>query len=249
LLKLLGRVHGADQGREAVRLARAAGFTNVSIDLMHGLPTQSLDDLKRDLEEAIRLGTDHISAYGLIYEDGTPLTGAVERGMVEALSDEDERAHFLTVMETLEAAGLPQYEISNYAKPGREAQHNLIYWRNEAYLGVGVSAASFVNLLRSTNHHEMDLYMKAAEASGQPAANSETLDAQARARESLILEMRLRAGVDPAEFLRRWNLNLEDSPELHKFLREGLIEKTPAGRYRISRLGLPVADGILAEFV
>ena len=250
LLKLLGRVHGADQGREAISLARKAGFTNISFDLMHGLPTQSLDDLRRDLNEAVQLGTDHISAYGLIYEDGTPLKGAVERGMVQKLPLEEEREHYLLVMETLDAAGLPQYEVSNYSKPGREAQHNLIYWRNEAYLGVGVSAASFVQYVRTTNHHEMDTYMKAAESSGQPAANSETLEPEARARESLILELRLRAGVNAAEFHKRWGLDIErDCPALPKYLREGLIEKVGNGRYRISRLGMPVADGILSEFV
>jgi oxygen-independent coproporphyrinogen-3 oxidase len=250
LLKLLGRVHGADQGREAVALARKAGFNNISFDLMHGLPTQSLDDLRRDLDEAIALGTDHVSAYGLIYEDGTPLKGAVERGMVEKLTPEDERAHYLLVMETLDAAGLPQYEISNYAKPGREAQHNLIYWHNEAYLGVGVSAASFIHLARTTNHIEMDAYMKAAESSGRPEANSETLEPEARARESLILELRLCVGVDAAEFAAKWGLDIErECPALPKYLREGLIEKTENGRYRISRLGMPVADAILSEFV
>ncbi|HYG77104.1 MAG TPA: radical SAM family heme chaperone HemW [Planctomycetota bacterium] len=249
LLKLLGRVHGADQGREAVALARKAGYSNISIDLMHGLPTQKRDDLRRDLDEAIALGTEHISAYGLIYEDGTPLTQAVQRGVVGSLSEEEEGAQYTLVMETLEQAGLPQYEVSNYARPGFEAQHNLIYWRNEAYLGLGVSAASFVDFKRSTNFYEMDRYMAAAEKDGIAIASSETLDKDARARESLVLELRLRRGVDAADFARRWGLDFSQHPAIAKFMREGLMERTPEGRYRISRQGMPVADGILAELV
>jgi oxygen-independent coproporphyrinogen-3 oxidase len=250
LLKLLGRVHGADQGREAVRMARAAGFTNVSIDLMHGLPTQSLDDLRRDLEEALALGTDHLSAYGLIYEDGTPLKSAVERGTVERLSPEEESEHYRCVMKTLDGGGLPQYEISNYARPGFESRHNLVYWHNEAYLGLGVSAASFIEFERSVNCHEMDRYMGSIEESGSACDYRERLGADKRAREALILELRLRRGVDPAAFRARWRFDpLADSASLDTFLREGLMERLPDGRIRISREGLPVADGILAEFV
>ncbi|MCW8131241.1 MAG: radical SAM family heme chaperone HemW [Planctomycetota bacterium] len=252
LLKLLGRIHGADQGREAVALARAAGFENVSIDLMHGLPGQTPDDLARDLDEALALGTEHISAYGLIYEDGTPLKNAVAEGKIARLSPEDESAHYRLVMERLEAGGLPQYEISNYAKPGREARHNIIYWRNEAYLGVGVSAAGFVDFERATNHYEMDAYMSAAERGDDPAAGRETLSPEARARESLVLELRLRAGVDPEDFRARWGLDLSRDPAvraaLEKYRSVGLMEKT-AGRWRITREGLPVADGILSELV
>ncbi|HLX60186.1 MAG TPA: radical SAM family heme chaperone HemW [Planctomycetota bacterium] len=250
LLKLLGRVHGAVQGREAVRMARAAGFKNVSIDLMHGLPTQSLDDLRRDLDEALALGTDHLSAYGLIYEDGTPLKSAVERGMIEPLSPEDESAQYRCVMETLEKGGLPQYEISNYARPGMEAKHNLVYWRDEAYLGVGVSAASFLDFERSVNFLEMDRYMNAAEKNGDAIDTRETLEADRRAREALILELRLRRGVDPLEFRERWGVYpISASEALERFLREGLMERLPSGRIRITSAGMPVADGILAEFV
>ncbi len=250
LLKLLGRVHGASQGREAVRMARAAGFANVSVDLMHGLPTQSFDDLTRDLNEALALGTDHVSAYGLIYEDGTPLKSAVERGTVARLSPAEECAHYLCVMETLASGGLPQYEISNYARSGLEAKHNLVYWRNEAYLGVGVSAASFLNFERTVNCVEMDRYMHAAEASGIAIDTRETLEPDARAREALILELRLNRGVDAAEFQARWGLDpFKNDKRLKVFLKEGLMEKLPGGRVRISQTGMPVADGILAEFV
>lgn len=250
LLKLLGRVHGAKQGREAVALARKAGFTNVSIDLMHGQPTQTLDQLRDDLAQAIELGTDHISAYGLIYEDGTPLTTAVSKGVVQRLPLEEEAEHYRVVMETLDAAGLPQYEISNYARPGLEAQHNLIYWRSEAYLGVGVSAASYVLGERRTNFYEMDAYMNAAQSSGVATESSERLDDAARAREALVLAWRLRDGVDLADFGTRWKLDTAAlQPRIETYLSEGLMEKLPNGRLRIARAALHLSDGILSEFV
>jgi oxygen-independent coproporphyrinogen-3 oxidase len=255
LLKLLGRVHGANQGREAVALARAAGFTNVSIDLMHGLPTQSQDDVKRDLEEALNLQTPHLSAYGLIYEDGTPLKNAVNKGIVQRLSPDEESAQYQLVLETLDKAGLPPYEISNYAKPGFEAQHNLIYWRNEAYLAAGVSSAAYTDFQRYVNFYSMDEYMKRAESGIDPAKDtiesSEVLSPDARARESLVLELRLRKGVDPKEFSQRWDVNWEKAfgADLAKYQRQGFMEKLENGRWRITMSGLPVADGILSEFV
>ena len=250
LLKLLGRRHGPADGKEAVRLARAAGFENVSLDLMHGLPTQSLDDLRRDVAEAASLRPEHVSAYGLSYETGTPLSGAVERGEVSALSSAEEARHYLTVLELLEQAGLRAYEISNYARPGREARHNLIYWLDEAYLGVGASAASFLAWERSTNHSQVAAYLQAVEATGKATEKSEVLEAAARAREALILELRLRRGVNPDEFSARWGLDcLRSVPLLPEFIEQGLMEVTAEGRYRISRQGLPMADSILAEFV
>ena len=200
-------------------------------------------------------GTRHLSAYGLIYEDGTPLKGAVERGVVKRLSPEEEGAHYRAVMDTLDAGGLPQYEISNYAQPGLEARHNLVYWRNEAYLGVGVSAASFVDFERTVNFIHMDQYMAAAEAlRHDPNASAidtrERLEPEARAREALILELRLARGVDADEFKTRWEFDfLSHSPVLARYLSAGLMEQLPNGRVRISRAGMPVADGILADFV
>src|SRR5208337_2945120 len=142
-------------------LARRAGFDNVSIDLLHGVPGQSLSDLRRDLDEALAFKTEHVSAYGLAYEEGTPLLEAIKSGKARRQTPEEEAEQYLAVMEGLEAGGLMQYEISNYARPGREARHNLAYWRNEAYLGLGVSAASFINGERSCNQQDLDGYLHA----------------------------------------------------------------------------------------
>ncbi len=257
LLKLLGRIHGADQGREAVSLARKAGFENISIDLMHGLPGQSLEDLEQDLKQALALDLDHLSAYGLIYEKGTPLTGAVEAGKVGRLSSEEESEHYRLVMDRLESGGLAQYEISNYSKAGREAFHNLIYWHAEAYLAAGVSAAQYVAGRRATNVRDMNGYMQAVEAGRPPVDMEECLDWEPRVREAFMLALRLRKGVDLDVFREKWELDPKLSKDLEtafitqlkSFESNGLMERTSSGAWRIARKALPVSDGILREFL
>ncbi|MFH0939873.1 MAG: radical SAM family heme chaperone HemW [Planctomycetota bacterium] len=250
LLKLLGRRHSAEQSRETIRLARAAGFENISIDLMHGIPTQTKEDAQRDVAEALALPLEHVSAYGLSYEEGTPLLDAVRNGAIRRSLSEEETMLYYQVMDDLEAGGMAQYEISNYARPSYEAQHNLIYWRNEAYLGIGPSAASFIHWERSANADDLDAYLRAVSESGLAIVSCETLDPAARAREALILELRLRRGVDTAEFYARWETELlGQSATTRKYIKEGLMEKLPNGRYRITRQGLSVADGIMSELV
>ena len=251
LLKLLGRIHTAGEARASVELARAAGFDNLSLDLMHGLPTGSRQELECDLDAALALAPEHLSAYGLTYEEGTPLALAVARGDIAKLSAEEETAQYTLVMERLEAGGLPQYEISNYARPGRQSRHNLAYWRNEPYLGFGPSAASYLDGERSVNERELDAYCAAIAARGQAVASRERLDPEKRAREALILELRLRAGVDAAEFRARWGWDFQAAcaAELARFRAQGLMEFTPEQRWRLTARALPVADTVLSEFV
>jgi oxygen-independent coproporphyrinogen-3 oxidase len=251
LLKLLGRIHTPEQAPQAVAAARAAGFANLSLDLIHGLPGQTRAELVRDLEEAVALAPEHVSAYGLSYEEGTPLKRAVARGQVAPWPPEEEAAHYELVVARLEACGFAQYEISNYARPGFEARHNLVYWRNEAYLGVGPAAASYLGGERTVNARMLDEYLTAVRERGEAVATREALSPEARAREALILELRLRAGVEPKAFQARWGLDLEASfgAALTRFQGQGMMERTAAERWRITRAGLPVADTILSEFV
>jgi oxygen-independent coproporphyrinogen-3 oxidase len=142
-LATLGRIHSAAETHGAFEAARRAGFDNVSCDLIFGVPGQSIEDWERDVATAIRLGSEHVSAYGLTYEDGTPMTGMKKAGMVVAASEDTELAMFRVAREAFAAAGLRQYEVSNYARPGRESRHNLAYWSWRDYLGLGAGAHGF----------------------------------------------------------------------------------------------------------
>lgn len=251
ILGMLGRIHDAEDGCHAVRLARSVGFERISIDLIHGVPTQTTDDLKRDMDNALALDLEHLSAYGLTYEEGTPLRKALFDNTVKRLCEEEEAAQFGLVMDYLEAAGLTQYEISNYAKPGQEARHNLLYWRNEAYAGVGPSAAHYVKGERSVNLRDVGAYIRALEKNADYVESREVLSDERRARESLVLELRMRRGVEPAAFFERWGLDIEEEfgEVLTNFESNGLMERIEEDRWRISRNGLSVANGILSEFV
>lgn len=146
LLKLLGRIHTADQVEAAVASARAAGFTNINLDLMYGLPGQTPGDFTETIRWALSLGPTHISAYSLIIEEGTPFFVDYEAGRLHLPPEEAEEAMFEQGSQLLTAAGFAHYEVSNFARPGYESQHNQVYWRNEPYLGVGCGAHSFLRL-------------------------------------------------------------------------------------------------------
>jgi putative oxygen-independent coproporphyrinogen III oxidase len=142
-LATLGRIHSGDEAVAAIGAAHRAGFDNVSCDLIFGVPGQTLDEWKDDVARAIELGTEHVSAYGLTYEEGTPMTGLKKAGMITAADEDTELAMFRHAREAFAAAGLAQYEISNYSRPGRESRHNLAYWTWGDYLGLGAGAHGF----------------------------------------------------------------------------------------------------------
>jgi oxygen-independent coproporphyrinogen-3 oxidase len=263
LLKLLGRIHDAAQARESFALARAAGFRNLSLDLMHSIPTQTREELDRDLDAALALDPEHLSAYGLTLEPETALAEAVARGELAELPEEEAAVQYHQVRERLARAGLLQYEISNYAKVHFECRHNLGYWRNEPYLGLGPAAAGFLAGERTVNERKLDQYCAALERFGRRGearvprtpwpwvAERERLEPEAAAREALILELRLRAGVEPSEFQRRWGLDLEKrfAAELARFAQLGMMERTATGRRRLTDRALHVSNEVLRELV
>ena len=194
-LRALGRIHSADDARRAVRLARDAGFDNINLDLIYGWPGQTLDIWRRDLEMALALRPDHLSAYSLIVEAGTPFA---RMGVQPPEPDLDADLYGAAV-ETLSAAGYPRYEISNFAKDGRACRHNLVYWRNGEYLGCGVSAASHVEGRRWSNPRSLDGYVArplGRESQAEAWATAEHLTGSAKIAEALILGLRLAEGVE-----------------------------------------------------
>jgi oxygen-independent coproporphyrinogen-3 oxidase len=217
LLSALGRNHGAAAGPAAMRAARAAGFTDVSVDLIFGVPGQSLDDWSRTVDGALALEPDHVSAYALTVERGTAF-GALDRaGRLPRPDDEAVAVLFEHARAALAAAGLPPYEVSSYARPGRRARHNALYWSGAPYLGVGASAASFRPLddgcgWRFSNPRATDTYLASARAGGGSprAVHAERRTAADLENEALWLGLRTvdgvaraphraRHGVDPLE--------------------------------------------------
>jgi len=263
-LRLLGRRHGVDEAEEAVRAARRAGFANVSLDLIFAMPGQTLDDVKSDVARAVELGPDHVSLYSLSYEPGTKLHRMRAEGAVAPPDEELEREMYLEIIDDLFAAGYEQYEISNFARPGYESRHNLVYWEGALpgggggpcpevveYVGLGPSASSFVDGERRRNLRDLGDYASRLARGEDPVEERERLGPERAARETLMLALRTRRGVAPQGFERRTGFSLEAlmGEAGLRLLEGGWLERTDSGRIRLSRRALPVADAVLAEIV
>ena len=241
LLRRLGRIHTVDEIGEAVRMARAAGFDNINLDLMYALPGQTMGQWLDTLDRAVELGVEHLSAYSLIVEPGTPMAGWVGRGEV-ALPDEDavidmQRA----AIERLAKAGYARYEISNYARPGRESRHNMAYWLRGDYLGLGCAAHSMLDDCRFSNPETLDGYLSGARRIG-----FERLDESGIAEETLMLATRTVRGLDLSQWRSRFSADFAAGREgtLDRLARGGLVE-IDGGFLRLTRAGMEVQDAVV----
>lgn len=194
LLELIGRRHNAQQAIDAVHMAQEAGFENISVDLMYALPTQTMTQWKADIETALGLGIQHISSYGLMYEEGTTLTKMLEQGEIEAIDEDTENAMYDYLCERLKQAGFVHYEVSNFALPGREAKHNSSYWNGTSYIGVGAGAHSYIGHVRSWNPSDLDAYIKGINM-GTLVRESETLTERDLYNERIMLGLRTNRGI------------------------------------------------------
>ncbi len=196
VLDALGRTHDVDNVKRAVAMSRAAGFERVSVDLIYGAAGESVADWQATLEAAIALEVDHVSAYALTVEAGTPLDRRIETGELSAPDDDDQAEKYILADDMLRAAGFGWYEISNWARPGQACRHNLLYWEQGEYLGIGCAAHGHHWGIRSWNVRTPDRYIDAVEAGRSPVAGSESLDEVTRDDEKLTLTLRLRGGID-----------------------------------------------------
>ncbi len=254
LLKRLGRLQTAAQTTEAVSLARRGGFENVNVDLMFAVPGQTLADWRLDLERAIEDGPEHVSAYNLTYEEGTPFFALRDSGAIVPLDDDVEAAMFEEARERLGAAGYVAYEVSNYARPGFESRHNLNYWRAGAYLGVGAGAHSHepcgTRARRWSNEKDPEAYLARVRAGGVAVAAEELLEAHSAAGEFVFLHLRTHDGLAEESFTARFGTTLEEVfPETRQLLGDGLLERRGSGRIALSRRGLLLADAVFTSFV
>ena len=265
LLKLLGRRHTASEARNAFRTLREAGFLNQSLDLMYGLPHQSLEQWTDSLDTALALDPDHISLYGLQIEEGTPLAVDVAAGRYPVPDDDLAADMYEEAQRRLAAKGLAQYEISNWSEPGMESQHNLIYWRNEPYLGVGPGAHSWLAGQRFWNLKSPRRYVAVVAddyrlsgsdpvmAMRMPAGPVEQVDVTTPAidvAETMMMGMRLNEGVAVSRFKQRFGTSLGDvfPDEISRLLGIGLIEVT-AEAVRLSERGRLLGNEVFAEFI
>ncbi len=249
-LKLLGRIHTAKEAKDAFFSLREKGFENISIDLIYGYPTQTLSEWKTDLRECLILDPKHISAYCLTYEQGTPLVGMTDSGKLNKLSEEEELNMYEHTNDFLGNKGYKHYEISNFAKPGKECQHNTVYWENREYIGIGAGAFSYNNGERYCNIKNVKEYISAVESKKNLICFSEKLPQEKRASEILIMALRMTSGISEKEFFNRSGYNLTElfGTQLNILTQAGLINFDDE-RIKLTRKGLSLADSVMMEFV
>ena len=248
-LKLLHRRHTATQAIEAFRRCREAGFQNISIDLMYGLPGETLETWKEDLQQAIALRPEHISAYHLIYEEDTVLWKLREQHQVEEADEDLSVSLFSTLIEQLSEAGYQHYEISNFCLPGLHSRHNSSYWTGKKYLGCGPSAHSFNGVSRQWNVASLDDYLKGVEE-GRLDYEVEELDLYTRYNDFVLTSIRTCWGMplstlrsDFGEELYRYCLRMA-KPHLD----QGVLEKSE-DVLKLTRKGIFVSDGIMSDLM
>lgn len=196
LLKKLGRIHTADEFETNFLQARDAGFKNINVDLMFALPAQSLDDWQETLEKVIKLRPEHISAYSLIIEEGTPFFDMFDRGELKETDEETDRKMYYLAKEMLSDKSYKQYEISNFAREGFECYHNKVYWRTEEYQGFGLGAHSYADGVRFHNTYDMKEYLRGEGF----RLDKEFLSLQEKQEEFMFMGLRMNEGVSEAEF-------------------------------------------------
>lgn len=236
-LKLLGRIHTWEQFLESFQLARETGFRNINVDLMSALPGQTTESVHRTLERVLALSPEHISAYSLILEEGTPFYKRYE-GHPELLpSGEEERQMYYDTRDRLCACGYEHYEISNFAKPGYACRHNLGYWERTDYKGFGLGAASLLKNVRHTNQTDLTEYLK-----GNFAGTEEPLTEQAVREEYFFLGLRKMEGVEPGRYREHYEERIQ------RLQAQQLLEEKD-GRIRLTERGTDVSNYVMAQFL
>ena len=278
ILKQIGRIHTFEQFLETYKMAKEVGFDNVNVDLMIGFPNQTIEDIKRSLEVVIQLHPAHISVYSLIVEEGTVMARKIENHQLEEMDEELERNMYWYVKNTLELNGYTHYEISNFAKEGKESKHNLNCWRQKEYIGIGLAAHSYLNYVRYTNTSEMKQYItrmnnlneqivkdilelsnnkKKKENVEENEKHIETVyeieevqELEERKREYMLLSLRTIEGVSISKFKEKYI----DNPiflfrkELEKLVEEKLV-MIDGDYIKLTNKGLDLANLVWEEFI
>ncbi|MGG7144561.1 radical SAM family heme chaperone HemW [Clostridium nigeriense] len=250
LLKDIGRIHSFKQFEENFNLARKVGFKNINIDLMFGLPNQSLDEWKESLEVVAKLNPEHISAYSLIVEEGTAFYKLWERNKLILPSEEEEREMYSITKDVLNSYGYHQYEISNYAKVGFECYHNKVYWKNYDYLGVGSASTSFIDGKRIKNIENVKAYIDKIN-SGEDIMEHITINTLEDSMEEFIfMGLRMIEGININEFKKRFGVNIESiyKEVIDKNINNKLL-LLDNYNLRLTEKGIELSNSVMSDFI
>jgi len=248
-LRALGRLHSVAEALAAVKTA-ASIFDRYSFDLIYARPGQTPAAWASELKEAISLSVEHLSLYQLTIEPETMFERMVVAGKLQPMPDEEARILFDTTRETCEAVGFPAYEISNYARPGAECRHNLLYWRYGEYAGIGPGAHARLvtdqGRLALSNEKHPETWLNAVKASGHGTVEEEYLLASDQANEFLLMGLRLAEGIDPNRFEALAGRSL-DAARVSELVEDGFVAVTPAGKFVVTKKGVPVLNAVVAR--
>ncbi|GIP13248.1 coproporphyrinogen III oxidase [Paenibacillus macerans] len=253
LLSGIGRIHNTDDVYRSLENARAAGLDNLSIDLMFGLPNQTVEMLDYSVSRALELGLSHYSIYSLKVEENTLFHTLYQKNQLPLPSEEDELKMYLLLMERMAQAGYKQYEISNFAKPGYESRHNITYWRNEDYYGLGAGAHGYVARQRHVNIKGVNPYVEAA-GQGLPRLEQFAVSREEAMEDFVMVGLRMLDGIRKEDFRAQFGAASEMdrifARPLQKMLSAGLLEQhEDQGGYRLSRQGVLFGNEVFAEFI
>jgi oxygen-independent coproporphyrinogen-3 oxidase len=249
MLRMLERAHDPDEIARAVERVRRR-IDNVSLDLIFGVPGQTECLWRDDLTRALALTPDHLSTYGLTYEKGTPLWKRRQSGQVRPLDEDAELSLYALAIDTLEASGFEQYEISSFARPGRRCRHNRVYWANEAYFGFGMGAARYVLGRRELNTRDLQRYIRLSLSGESTIWQSEELPPEERARETMAVQLRRAEGIDRAAFRMQTGFDLDGiaGAALARHIEQGFLADDGTS-VRLTRRGKYVADAVVERLL
>ncbi len=250
LLKGLGRIHNYKTFKENFLLAKKVGFNNINVDLMFGLSNQRLNEWEETLREIISLEPAHISAYSLIIEEGTAFYNLYENDKLKLPTEEEERKMYHLAKKILEENGFNQYEISNYAKEGKECRHNLAYWNMDNWIGVGSASASYIDGKRIKNISSVEKYINSINEKGEAVEEIINNSKNDNMEEFMFMGLRKINGIDENEFKKRFSMNINDvyGEILNKYIDEGLLIRE-SGRIFLSEKGIEISNIIMADFL
>ncbi|QCS51902.1 radical SAM family heme chaperone HemW [Priestia flexa] len=250
LLEKIGRVHSNQQAFQAVDEARKIGFRNISLDLMYSLPGQTISDFKETLDIAFSLDVEHISAYSLIIEPKTVFYNLMNKGKLRVPSQDDEAFMYEMLMDEMDKHGYSQYEISNFARSGYESLHNLTYWDNNDYYGIGAGAHSYIDGIRRSNIAPLKKYMQAVTETNHAYLDEISVSKVERMEEEMFLGLRKTNGVNKASFYEKYKVEMNEvfSEPIKEYTNKGLLEQTESS-LRLTKKGRFLGNEVFQAFI